>query len=407
VPDPSSDEDLTLLTGPDAEELLTAALATCGQQLLSWRVRQVDHRPGSSTTASYTARVRIDGQEQTQVLGASTGLRTVGSLPPGALAMSDGTQQVVVWRWPLDPFLPGLAAAADPGAVRGLLTSFGVPPGDVTLRVRTYRPRRRAVVQVDAPGCRLFLKVLQPAAVTALHARHRLLRDAGLPVPRSLGWTDDGLLVLQGLPGQSIRDRLESQDGALPDGQALLGVLDRLPPEVRDLPARRSWTDEVAHYASVVASALPEQAGRCAQLASRIAAATSGVPADEPTHGDFYETQLLMEDDQISGLLDVDTAGPGRRADDLACLLAHVSVLAQMRPSHRTRMLRVGAAWLRVFDREAVRSDLRARVAGVLMSLATGPHRTQERNWQASTRARLDLVEQWIVSSETLTCSGV
>jgi aminoglycoside phosphotransferase len=397
-----ADPALDLLTGGDAEDLLRAALATCSTELLSWRVDQVDHRPGGSTTVAYTAQVRADGREQRQVLGASTGLRAPADVPPGALVLSDGEQQVAVWRWPLDPGLPGLVAAADPEAVRTLLTSFGVPAGDVRLRVRTYRPRRRAVVQVDAPFCRLYLKVLRPQAVEALHARHRLLHDAGLPVPRSLGWTDDGLLVLQGLRGASLRERLQSTDGPLPDGAALLAVLDRLPPEVRALPRRRSWTDDVEHYAAVLSSALPGEAARCRQLADRIRAMTDQAPGDEPTHGDFYESQVLLVEDRISGLLDVDTAGPGRRADDLACLLAHTSVLAQMRPAQRPRLLRTGAEWLRTFDQRVDPAELRARVAGVALSLATGPHRVQDPDWPSATRARLDLVEQWVLSSERL-----
>ena len=32
----------------------------------------------------------------------------------------------------------------------------------------------------------------------------------------------------------------------------------------------------------------------------------------------------------ITGILDVDTIGPGRRADDLACLIAHLSTVQRM-----------------------------------------------------------------------------
>jgi hypothetical protein len=36
------------------------------------------------------------------------------------------------------------------------------------------------------------------------------------------------------------------------------------------------------------------------------------------------------------------------------------------------------------------------RVAGVLMSLATGPHRVQDPDWARDTSARLDLVTHWL-----------
>lgn len=392
-------DGLALLTGPDAADLLAAALATGGEELVDWRVRQVDHRPGRSTTVSYDATVRGPAGDGAQVLGASTGLRRSGALPDGVLELSDGTVTVAVWRLPLDPGLPGLATALDEAAVRDLLTAYGVPAGPVALRTRSYRPRRRAVVEVRAPGCHLFLKVLRPGQVEALHDRHRLLHDAGVPVPRSLGWRDDGLLVLEALEGTTLRTRLRSGGRPAPNGTELEAVLDRLPSQVCELPARRSWTDAVAHYAGVVGATLPSEAARCRQLAERVREQAGDRPADEPVHGDLYETQLVLDGPRITGLLDVDTAGPGRRTDDLACLLGHVAVLAQMEPAHRPSSSALGAAWLAAFDRRHDPAELRARTAGVVVSLATGPHRVQEAHWQDATRARLDLAEQWLDSA--------
>ena len=389
----TDDRGLALLTGPPAADLLSAALATTGQELVRWRVRSVDHRPGSSTTVAYDATGRGPGGESREVLGASTALHVSDDLPPGVLVLSDGELQVAVWRLAQDPELPALAGALDEAGVRALLDGFGVEPGPVSVAVRAYRPRRRAVVEVTGPSARLFLKVLRPSRVEALHRRHVLLHDAGLPVPRSLGWSPDGLLVLEALSGSTLRARLREGGSPAPDGEDLLALLDRLPVEVCGLSRRRSWTDEVQHYGRVVASALPEEADRVRGLADRVEALTSGAPADEPTHGDLYEAQLLLDGGRISGLLDVDTAGPGRRADDLACLLAHVAVLAQTEPAHRATTHALGARWRRAFEARVDAVELRARTAGVVVSLATGPHRVQQADWPAATRARLDLAE--------------
>jgi aminoglycoside phosphotransferase len=394
----AADDGLALLTGPEAADLLAAAVATGGDELMSWRVRSVDHRPGSSTTASYAARVRGADGERAEVLGASTGLATRTDLPEGVLVLSDGDRSVAVWRWPLDPGLPALPAAVSQQAVRALLADVGVEAAAVALEVRAYRPRRRAVVEVRTPGRRLFLKVLRPTGVEATHRRHRLLRGAGVPVPPSLGWTDDGLLVLDGLPGTSMRTRLRAGDDALPDGAALLGVLDRLPPEVCGLPHRRAWADAAEHYAAVVAGALPDEGDRARGLAAGVVARTAGAPADEPVHGDFYEAQLLLDGPRVTGVLDVDTAGPGRRADDLACLLGHTTVLAVLDPPHAARTRAAAAGWLGAFERAVDPAELRARTAGVVLSLATGPHRVQEDGWPQATRARLDLAQAWLDS---------
>ena len=383
---------LALLTGAAAGELLGALLAASDQQLGSWRVRQVDHRPGSSTTASYDVTVRGAGGEHRQVLVATTA-PVVG---PEVVHVQHASAEVALWRFPLDPALPALATALDEAAVRDLLQAYGVAPGPLRLDLRTYRPARRAVVEVQAPRRRLFLKVLRPKAVRDLHDRHRMLSAAGVPVPRSLGCTDQGLLVLDALSGTPARTRLREGGDPVPDARAVLDLLDRLPAAVSDLPRRPSWTDQVAHYAEVVAAALPSEAERARQLAAAVVARTFGSPATAPSHGDLYEAQLLLDGARISGLLDVDTVGPGRRSDDLACLLAHVAVLAQLEPTHRRTSNDVVERWLTGFERVVDPLELRARVAGVVVSLATGPHRVQQAGWPEVTRSRLDLAEAWL-----------
>ena len=56
------------------------------------------------------------------------------------------------------------------------------------------------------------------------------------------------------------------------------------------------------------------------------------------THGDFHEGQLTVtrvgEGWRPSGLLDVDTVGPGHRVDDLACLVAHAIAAGAVHEAH-------------------------------------------------------------------------
>ena len=375
------EDHLARATGPAAHALLRTVLGDA--DVGSWRLRQVDHRPGRSTTATWDVRVHDRDGDRTQVLGVRL--------------LADGT--AAVWRFPDDPDLPGLAAATDDRQVRALLDRCDADPGPVELRVRSYRPGRRAVVEVRTPSVRLFLKVVRPSALPALAERHRLLRAAGLPAPQALAAHEDGRLLLEALPGTPLRTRLREGADPAPSGAEVLELLDLLPAGLLALPRPPSWTDAVRHSAAVTAAALPGERDRCTQLADAVRAAVDAGVSDEPVHGDLYEAQLLLSGGRISGLLDVDTAGPGRRADDLACLLGHAHVLAQLEPAHAGTTRALADRWLADFDRRVDPADLRARTAGVVVSLATGPHRVQAAGWQDLTRARLDLAEQWLAAA--------
>jgi hypothetical protein len=235
--------------------------------------------------------------------------------------------------------------------------------------------------------------------VEALHLRHRLLVAHGIPAPQSLGWTPEGIVVLQALAGRTLRQALRSRT-LIPPGDEILALLDRLPAELARGTPRRSWIDKAPHYAAVIGAALPAEAMRAARLAEALTAARPAVPG--PVHGDFYESQLMVDRGRICGLLDVDTAGPGDRLDDLACLIGHLSVLAQVDRDRAPIINRAGAGYLAAFETACPRAELRYRVAAVVVSLAIGAHRVQERAWPAATRRRLDLAENWLASAQGL-----
>ncbi|MDO4783841.1 MAG: phosphotransferase, partial [Propionibacteriaceae bacterium] len=146
------------------------------------------------------------------------------------------------------------------------------------------------------------------------------------------------------------------------------------------------WSDAVEHYADIVAQALPSESPRLEWLVREIHSGLRGIPpGNEPTHGDFHEGQLHVHDGRIVGILDVDTIGPGRRADDLACLIAHLSTVQGMNAEQANRLRGLLADWVPVFDERVDPVELRLRAAAVVVSLATGPYRSQDPNWQAQT----------------------
>ncbi|SOE04045.1 Phosphotransferase enzyme family protein [Blastococcus haudaquaticus] len=390
---------LQLLLGEPAADLWTAVLAPLGGRLRTLRATTVSLQPDGAATAQYSAAVAwADGRETRESLAATTGTR----IPEGAAVLegASGTDTVRVglWRWPLDPALPGLAWASSSAAVGARLGELGLVPGPPRLTLRSYRPGRRAVVEAQTPEGRLFLKVVRPSAVDQLVARHELLAGA-VPVPPVQAATPDGVVVLPGLPGKPMRALLAADGCGLPSPDELDRVLDALPLGVAGLgaPGRRRPGDGPARagdHAAVLAAVAPRLRPRLDALTSRLAATDPGEHDLVPVHGDFYEAQLLVDDGRIVGLLDVDTAGCGHRIDDWATLLAHLAVLEQVLPVPATSVRyrqEVETAALRRWPAAQVRT----RVAAVLLGLATGPFRVQQPGWPAVTAERVALAEQW------------
>ncbi|MGH3763054.1 phosphotransferase family protein [Actinophytocola sp.] len=393
--------DVAVLTGESARELMVAVLSAVGGRLVEWTATQVAYRPGAATTASYTARVRwADGSVTSERLGACS-----GSLPDGVARLGDGRTEIGMWRFPFDPALPGLPAAMDLERMRRLLGDAGLGAGGLPRpRVRAYRPMRRAVVEVSAPGgARIFVKAVHPRRARRLHERHRVATAAGVAVPASLGWTDDGLVVLTALPGRTLREELITTGANRLDPDRLaggvVGVLDALPVALATGRRRRTWGQKAPHYAEVIAGVLPPMADRARRIAASVDHDTPEGP-DVAVHGDFYESQLMVADGRIAGLLDIDTAGRGERLDDAACLLAHLAVLAQIRPDRAEVINRLGSRLERRFSRDLGRAALARRTAAVVLSLATGPHRVQEAGWPQHTERRVALAEQWLAFAE-------
>ncbi len=385
------------LLGPGATEVVAAVLAPTGGEVERTTPTGTTYHRGRSLTVRHDTVVRWpDGRRTTEELVLSSGRKA----PEGALVVSDGEHDVVAWRYPNDPWLPGLAPALDPAAMRALLDGLGFPPGPLRCRCRAYRPGRRAVIEVTGQGVRTFLKVVRPHAAEALHRRHQALAGA-VPVPASLGWSPDhGIVVLQALPGRTARQVL-AHSGALPRAADLVALLDALPATDQPAPTSGWRLDEFAGHVGGIAPAL---ADRTTALAEGLAPFEEEAQAETavPIHGDLYEAQILVDGGRVLGLLDVDTFGIGRRVDDLATYVGHLVVLATTMPDRRRRIEVHARRLLDGFDRSTDPAVLRARVASVVLGLATGSFRVLERDWEAHTEHRVRIAEDWLASARSV-----
>lgn len=400
IPLPVFDPDVpaaVILLGAGAEPFLISALEAVGSRLRSHNVSQVRYVPSKSVTVQYRADViTAAGRPEKSTFVATSGIR----VPDGVPVFAAEGLEVAFWQFPNDPFLPGLASATDPDRVSKLLERLGAPHEPVKLRTRAYRAGRRAVIEASGKSRRIFLKVVRPDSTAALQDAHASLAEH-VPVPHTFGWSRElGIVALQAMAGRTLRAALTARSRRVPSGADLVSLLD-LFPEPGDTAATVPGPHERApEHARLLEAVAPTLAPRLSAIVDRL----KSVPAESRSavHGDFHSSQILVDGKDVVGLVDVDTAGVGERANDLAGVLGHLGTLA-LDSRARRDMERYGAALINDFDRRVDPVGLRLRVAGVVLGLATGPFRVQLRRWPEDTEQRVALAESWIASADAIT----
>jgi hypothetical protein len=385
----------------DLSPVLAAASQLLPGSIFDARVRSV-HSHGSNAR-SVLLEVDVSEPEvrdRTVLLVAHVASRR----PPSAGAtLHHHGEQVHLWLFPRDPYLPGLAAAVDRRAAGTLLAELGLGPGSLaSVRTRAYRPTRRAVVELrpatgEEPAA--YRKVMGGRNAHRVRDRalaladvHRVL-SATLPVPPVLHHDPEcGVVTLGRLPGDTLRSRLRGGLTLPPasDVADLLNALKTSPDAGADGdPARYA---DVRRHVITLAALLPDRAAELAQLQSCVGEV--GGPLGL-LHGDLHDGQLLVESDRITGLLDLDGVGRGPIALDVGRLLANIEVAE----GHSPDGARVAPGYARAVEAAtrhlAPESEVAKAAAAAWIGLATGPHRVQSTDWRSRCNARIDRAIAW------------
>lgn len=374
--DPKLPELQTLL-GQSAAGPLETVLESGGDGLAGFSISQISYRPDRRAIVVYDT-VSTTGTRLPVVLAT-------GEIPEGAAILASGGDHIGAWTAWNDPSLPGLSTVLDAGARQTLLEPLGIGGAPTRVRMRSYRPGKRAVVEVTGEGVRLFVKTIRPKDIAALQEAHVAL-SAELPIPRSLGWSPDaGIVALEPLAGTPLSSAIDQA----PDPRVVFELLDRLPRLERSVSSRRR---RLSGHLRLLRRVAPQQENGLSRIEE--AAEALEDPDPIPVHGDFHSGQILVSSGALTGLVDIDTVGVGNRTDDYANLLAHLHVVA-LRDT-------TGAAAQygeRVYATAAAAStgdDLRIRTAATMLGYASGPWSRQEPDWPKRVERLVKAAAEWL-----------
>lgn len=370
-----------VLLGPDAQDLLTAAVSTRGRQLESWELRDVHARPGAETSVGYD--VVASGMTM-YLVASSVELTEAERVASGVVRLESPAGIVHVWEHPDDPKLTGLRLACSSSALGPKLSeALGESVNVTGLEMLVYRPMRRAVVRAQlftASGSRVvYIKVVRPSKAPQVVERHALFEGDGAPECRDLG---SGLVVLEEAHGTPLARHLLSRStktDQLLDPVLLVERLETLPAGGAEFDSRTTVTKKLKRYAHGAIKQGQDARG-ILELADAIDVVVRRTPAGPVvvTHGDYNVANIFIDDSgpvpHVVSLIDLDTLGPGHLIDDMACLIAHIAVLPGISREKYAAVPGYMERLLEVCDTKVDPAGLRARAAANVLSLVSGCH---------------------------------
>lgn len=399
--------DLALLTSKRAGEMLRLAFADSGI-LRSWQVHQVHHRPGAGVSVGYAVLLDVHDpfeRRDLYVVASTAQIKEEKVLEVAGKRLRLGQTAVNIWEFPYDPELPALELAC---SVEQMSAYLDEP---IELELVGYRPTRRAVVRIERENNPpIYAKVIRPTTQQEFEYRLNIVHRAGINCPQIFR-SEVGIVMMtavKGVPlsrilGQSSHRVAEEQRLKKSDARKILNnlenTLDTLPHLALGLHKRPAWVDRCEHYAAAATLALPSAAKQCKKISQDIREllAVSDLGPQVVTHGDFYEANIYLDPitRQFSGLLDLDSLGPGYRVHDWGCLLGHMSVLPTLAPKFYDGVQEIIDDWFRILSQQVDEVALAASAAGTALSLVAGARKGCA-NWEVEAKNRLNAAQRWV-----------
>jgi aminoglycoside phosphotransferase (APT) family kinase protein len=317
---------------------------------------------------------------------------------------------VIIYLFPNDSELRGLALAANPKKVQRILyehvrdlpgAEWRISDRRLRVHVVRYKPEKRTVIRVDTRATNRSSGERKPLTVymrsyhddrgeqifrllETLRAALRTVPDYVVPQPL-VYLRDKQTLFMEGLSGDPLLDRLMGKQGPelVARTAESLAALHRV--ECPDL-ARRSFDDVMADVratGTTLGHLLPEAADDVEELLDRWFRLGRSDEDRGFVHGDFHHGQVLVRDGGV-GLLDFDRSYLGDVTADVGNFCAHLRLLEQ-----EGRLREAGPlsevfvqGYERAAGRKLDRGQLDMWTAIGLLQLAVHPFRTMDSDWK-------------------------
>ena len=308
-----------------------------------------------------------------------------------------------LFRYPEDPYLPGLTHAASAVAASKLLNRyvFAAPVQRVRVRVVRYRPSGHAVLRHRLGRVRLYVRVMRPERVSRLMAAADLVAQSGFALPRLAGrWDEGGVVWLSEIPGTNVRRLIRKGDALDPepilDNLAPLWAIPYRPNEHRPFSLRGAYRRARRVFRQV----LQDRDEPRRTLKRATAALDPFVRSWQPSvvaHNDLYDDQMIRLPDGRLALVDFEEAGLGDPLLDVGNFLAHMRWSAHFGRESEAQAgsayhCRLRAAALARFGWEERALNLREAVC--IFRVCTNPIRHLAPDWPRRLEVGLSLVNE-------------
>lgn len=377
------------------------------------RAHYLRYKPATSCLVAY--RVEVEGaevavhacswQSQDESRFRKAESRAIEPGPLGAGLWSWRDVPALVWAFPNDVDLRALRRLASDAGRGELLAGLARERPSLqagAIKPLAYKPGRRFAGQlVGVGGEHAVLKLYSRSAYASRAATEGWITSASvLRLPELLGRSDrHRAVLLEWLPGVMMGDLLRGvtvPTSALERTGAALAQLHAQP--ATGLPERPADGDGdgLLALAQTIALLVPERAAATTELARRLQRRLAARTDCVPVHGDLHAKQIVVDDAWI-GLLDLDRAARGARAEDLGNLLGHIERDEALGRIAAGRSDEIAAALLAGYRMgggvQPSPEELALERAAALLRLAMQPFRDRQRDWRAQVERMLDRVE--------------